>query len=222
VLLPLAFFALMAGYPFLERWVTGDARYHHILDRPRNSPARTALGVAVIAMAVDLQLAGAQDVIAFHLDMPVEDVNWALRAGFFVLPLAALQVTRHVCVALQRADRRRLRAGTVTRISVQRVADAPGAGAAGPAGYAGAESPVPEEEKARLVTRRPDELITPIPRHLIPLPTPGRAAGQLRARLNHLYLLSRLEHAPVEGNGQADAADGAAGKPAADADRRAR
>jgi ubiquinol-cytochrome c reductase cytochrome b subunit len=221
VLLPLAFFALMAGYPFLERWVTGDARYHHILDRPRNSPARTALGVAVIAMAVDLQLAGAQDVIAFHLDMPVEGVNWALRAGFFVLPLAALQVTRHVCVALQRADRRRLRAGTVTRISVQRVAGAPGAdGGAGPTGYAGAGSPVPKEEKARLVTRRPDELITPIPRHLIPLPTPHRAAGQLRARLNHLYLLSRLEHTPADGTGQPDGtADGAAGTSAAHRDR---
>jgi ubiquinol-cytochrome c reductase cytochrome b subunit len=81
---------------------------------------------------------------------------------------------------------------------------------------------VPEEERARLVTRRPDELITPVPRHLIPLPTPRRAAGQLRARLNHLYLLSRLEHAPADGTGQADGADSAAGKPAADADRRAR
>ncbi len=223
VVLPLVFFALMGAYPFLERWVTGDGRFHHILDRPRNMPARTALGAAVVAMAVDLQLAGAQDVIAFHLDMPVEDVNWALRAGFFVLPLAALQVTRHVCVALQRADRRRLRAGTVTRISVQHTAGAEGAeGGAVPAGYAGTGSPVPEEEKARLVTCRPDELITPIPRHLIPLPTPGRAAGQLRARLNHAYLLCRLEHAPVDGAGQADAADAAAGKPAADADRRPR
>jgi ubiquinol-cytochrome c reductase cytochrome b subunit len=216
VVLPLAFFALMGSYPFLERWVTGDARFHHILDRPRNMPARTALGVAVLAMAIDLQLAGADDVIAYHFDIPLEDVDWTLRCGFFVFPLAAFWVTRHVCVALQRADRRRLRAGTVTRISVQPAVGAGAADGTGAIGYDGAGSPVPQEERARLGVRRPDELITPIPRHLVPLPTPHRAAGQLRARLNHLYLLSRLEHAPMDGTGQPD---GAAGKSAAHGDR---
>jgi ubiquinol-cytochrome c reductase cytochrome b subunit len=221
VLMPLVFFVLMGSYPFFERWVTGDARFHHILDRPRNMPPRTALGVAVIAMAVDLELAGAQDVIAFHFNMPVEDVNWTLRGGFFVFPLAAFWVTRHVCVALQRDDRRRLRAGSVTGISVQPAApSAAAADGAGPIGYAGDGSPVPEEERARLVTRRPDELVTPIPRHLVPLPTPRRAAGQLRARLNHLYLLTRLEHAPTDRSGQPDgSADGAGDKSAAPGDR---
>jgi ubiquinol-cytochrome c reductase cytochrome b subunit len=207
--LPLAFFALMGSYPFFERWVTGDARYHHIVDRPRNVPARTALGAAVIAMAIDLQLAGAQDVIAYHLDMPVEDVNWALRGGFFVLPLAALWMTRHVCVALQRADRRRLRTGRVTGISA-RTADGAGAGTDDGAGatlYAAVAAPVSGDERVRLTVRRPDELITPIPRHLVPLPTPRRAAGQVRARLNHLYLLSQLEHPPADADGRANGAE---------------
>ena len=31
-------------YPFLEAWVTGDKREHHLLDRPRNAPTRTGLG----------------------------------------------------------------------------------------------------------------------------------------------------------------------------------
>ena len=33
------------AYPFLEAWVTGDKREHHLLDRPRNAPTRTGLGV---------------------------------------------------------------------------------------------------------------------------------------------------------------------------------
>jgi ubiquinol-cytochrome c reductase cytochrome b subunit len=41
--------------------------------------------------------------------------------------------------------------------------------------------------------RRPDELFTPIPRHLVPLPTPRRALIHVRARVNHFYVLSRLE-----------------------------
>src|SRR6476620_11803619 len=34
----------MMAYPFVERWVTGDNSEHHILDRPRNAPTRTAFG----------------------------------------------------------------------------------------------------------------------------------------------------------------------------------
>ena len=33
-------------YPFIEAWVKGDHREHHIADRPRNAPTRTAIGVA--------------------------------------------------------------------------------------------------------------------------------------------------------------------------------
>ena len=46
----------MAIYPFIEAWVTGDKSEHHILDRPRNAPTRTAFGVAAMtwyAHAVD-------------------------------------------------------------------------------------------------------------------------------------------------------------------------
>jgi ubiquinol-cytochrome c reductase cytochrome b subunit len=152
VVMPLVFFALMGSYPFFERRVTGDARFHNILDRPRNMPARTALGVAVIAMAIDLQLAAGDDVIAFHFGIPVEDVVWTLRGGFLIFPLLAFWLTRHVCVALQRADRRRLRAGRVTGITVQSADGRAAGGAAGAAGvgagtigYAAVGSPLPGE-----------------------------------------------------------------------------
>ena len=36
---------LLIAYPFIEAWATGDKREHHLLDRPRNAPTRTGLGV---------------------------------------------------------------------------------------------------------------------------------------------------------------------------------
>ena len=86
VALPVAFFLVMGCYPFFEQWATGDRRYHLVLDRPRNVPSRTGIGVAIMAMAADIQLAGADDVIGYHLNIPVEYLVWFFRVGFFVLP----------------------------------------------------------------------------------------------------------------------------------------
>src|ERR1700728_186670 len=58
-----------ALWPFIEQWITGDRREHHINDRPRNAPTRTALGIAVITFYGVLWLEGANDVIADHLDI---------------------------------------------------------------------------------------------------------------------------------------------------------
>jgi len=42
--------AALALYPFLERWVTGDDREHHLCDRPRDTAARTAIGIAGVTL----------------------------------------------------------------------------------------------------------------------------------------------------------------------------
>jgi ubiquinol-cytochrome c reductase cytochrome b subunit len=203
VVLVVAFFLIMGGYPVFERWATGDARYHQVLDRPRNMPARTGIGAAIIAMAVDLELAGADDVIAYKLSIPTEYLVWAFRAGFFVLPVVAFIATRHVCIALQRSDRRTLRQGAEFGIAAQQEG----------AAYTPVSRPVSDEERAVMETQRPEELYIPVPRHIIPLPTPRRAAAQLRARLNHFYVVSRLETPsagpPLGADGQADS-EGAA------------
>jgi ubiquinol-cytochrome c reductase cytochrome b subunit len=183
VVLVIAFFLIMGCYPFFEQWAVGDTRPHQVLDRPRNMPARTAIGAAIVAMAIDLELAGADDVIAFHLNMPVEDLVWAFRAGFFVLPAVAFVVARRACVALQRRDRRRLRQGAEFGIAAMREGTA----------YAAVGRPASGQERAVMEARRPDELFMPIPRHLVPLPTPRRVLAQMRARVNHFYVLSRLE-----------------------------
>jgi ubiquinol-cytochrome c reductase cytochrome b subunit len=237
VLMPILFFVGMYAYPFFERWVTGDGRPHNVLDRPRYTPTRTGIGVAVITLATVVQIAGGDDVISFHLGIAVEDLVWVLRVSFFVLPVAAFFVTQHVCVALQRADRRRLRAGHpygITGRSLdgaaarhepdgvvagpERAARAPGQSDLAPGQsdghvvtpqpeltYTSVNRPLTEKEKERMTAHRPDELIRPIPRHLIPLPTPRRVAAQVRARLNHAYLLSALEppYKTRASNGQA-------------------
>ena len=50
ILLPVAactlFLALVAVYPYIEDRLTGDRGDHHLLERPRNNPTRTGIGVA--------------------------------------------------------------------------------------------------------------------------------------------------------------------------------
>jgi ubiquinol-cytochrome c reductase cytochrome b subunit len=183
VALPTAFFLIMGCYPVVEQWATGDRRDHQILDRPRNAPARTGIGVAIMAMAADIQLAGADDVISFHLNIPVEILVWLFRVGFFVFPAVGFVVARHVCLALQRADRRKLREGETYGIAVAEPAEA----------YLPVNRPLPEETRAIVEARQPVELLMPTPRHLVPLPTPHRMSAQVKARLNHFYVRSRLE-----------------------------
>jgi ubiquinol-cytochrome c reductase cytochrome b subunit len=190
VALPAVFFFLAGLYPVFEEWATGDLRHHQILDRPRHAPGRTAFGVAVIVMGADLLLAGSDDLLSRWLMLSLYDLVWLFRIGFFVFPVAGFLITRHVCRAMQRSDRRKLRAG---------IADAiiPEDGA-----YAVVSRPVPAEQRIRMDGHRPEQLVAPIPRHLIPLPTPRRIRAQLRARLNRLYTSDRLE--TRYGTGQVD------------------
>jgi ubiquinol-cytochrome c reductase cytochrome b subunit len=52
-----------------------------------------------------------------------------------------------------------------------------------------------------LEAHRAERLIAPTPRHILPLPTPGRVRAQVRARLNHFYTRYQLE-TPSGENGQ--------------------
>ncbi|MDQ3383576.1 MAG: ubiquinol-cytochrome c reductase cytochrome b subunit, partial [Actinomycetota bacterium] len=104
LLLPLVW-TILGAYPFIEAWVTGDKREHHLLDRPRNAPVRTAIGVAAIAMYVVLSMATVNDILALKLGLSINDITQSLRALFFILPVVAFWVTKRLCLSLQRADR---------------------------------------------------------------------------------------------------------------------
>jgi ubiquinol-cytochrome c reductase cytochrome b subunit len=105
VVVPGLLFTFLIVYPFLEARVTGDKREHHVLDRPRNVPVRTALGVAFLADFILLAAAGSNDLIATHFGMSLNQITWAYRILFFVLPVVAFVVTKRICLGLQRKDR---------------------------------------------------------------------------------------------------------------------
>ena len=109
VLIPLVglvlFLAGVALYPFLEAWVSGDKREHHIAERPRNAPARTAIGAAGVVFYAVLWAAASSDLIATHFRLSIEGVILALQTLAIAGPIIAYLVTKRVCLALQRKDR---------------------------------------------------------------------------------------------------------------------
>ncbi|MGG5171296.1 cytochrome b [Pseudarthrobacter sp. J1738] len=98
-------FTALFTYPWIERWVTKDNREHHVLDRPRNAPTRTAIGVAGFVFYCVLWAAASSDLIATHFHVSLNDVTYWLRALFFIGPILGFIVTKRVALALQRKDR---------------------------------------------------------------------------------------------------------------------
>ncbi len=109
ILIPLAvsllFLALVALYPFIENWITGDKREHHVLDRPRNAPVRTAIGAAGVMFYAILWAGASTDLIATQFKMSLNQVLTAMQISLIVLPIVSFIVTKRICLALQRKDR---------------------------------------------------------------------------------------------------------------------
>ncbi|GAA1739548.1 cytochrome bc complex cytochrome b subunit [Isoptericola hypogeus] len=105
VVIPGLLFTFLFVYPFVEAKVTGDHREHHVLDRPRNVPTRTGLGVAFLTAFIILALAGSNDLIATHFSLSINTITWVFRVLFFVGPVFAFWVTKRICLGLQRKDR---------------------------------------------------------------------------------------------------------------------
>jgi len=93
VLLPGIMFTLLYAWPFIDARMTGDRSAHHLLERPRDRPGRTALGVAALTFFTVLFLAGSNDLIAKWFTVPVDTITWVFRVGAIVLPLATGYVT---------------------------------------------------------------------------------------------------------------------------------
>ncbi|MFJ4199162.1 cytochrome bc complex cytochrome b subunit [Streptomyces sviceus] len=124
VFIPFSLFPLIllaiGVYPFVEAWVTGDKREHHILDRPRNAPVRTGLGVAWLSLYVVLLIGGGNDIVATHLHLSINAITWFVRVSVFLVPVLAFVITRRVCLGLQRRDRDKVlhgrETGTIRRL----------------------------------------------------------------------------------------------------------
>jgi ubiquinol-cytochrome c reductase cytochrome b subunit len=114
VIVPGIVFTLMALYPKIEHWLTGDENYHNLAERPRNAPTRTALGAMAISWYVLLWIGGGNDLIARFFDMSINSITWFLRFAIFIVPPIVFVITKRICLSLQRRDRDKLLHGRET------------------------------------------------------------------------------------------------------------
>ncbi len=104
VLIPGIAFGIMTLWPFIEAFVTGDHREHHLLDRPRDAPVRTAIGATALTVFVVLTISAGNDVAALIFNLPVEATTDLLRIGVIVLPAITGLLTYRICRELQRRE----------------------------------------------------------------------------------------------------------------------
>jgi ubiquinol-cytochrome c reductase cytochrome b subunit len=103
-LFPLVVLAILVAYPFVERRLTGDQRYHNVLQRPRDAPGRTAFGLAFFVWVALVFFAGAADRVFVQFGLDYVTQVWVYRGLVWVAPVVVFFVTRRVCVELQEAD----------------------------------------------------------------------------------------------------------------------
>lgn len=165
-------FTSLALYPFIEAWITGDTSEHHLLDRPRNAPVRTGLGVAGMAAYGMFWLSGGNDILATQFHVSLNAVTYFMRVAVFVVPVLAFMVTKRICLSLQRADRERVLHGSESGVIVR----------SPDGGYSEAHQPLSQGE-AYTLTRHPQ------PAPLVPN---GKKVGRLRQRLSHWYAAGQV------------------------------
>jgi ubiquinol-cytochrome c reductase cytochrome b subunit len=116
VVLPGILFNLIALYPTIEAWITRDKAYHNLLQRPRDTPVRTALGAAFIMFWGILYVGGQNDVLANTFHWSLQATTRTLQVLIFVLPVLTFYFTRRICLGLQHHDEELLHHGTETGI----------------------------------------------------------------------------------------------------------
>ncbi|MEV0614722.1 cytochrome b N-terminal domain-containing protein [Nonomuraea sp. NPDC050404] len=116
VVIPGIFFTALAAYPSAERFFlarrdasnrTRSARRtaRDLLDRPRDTPVKTAIAAAGITFYGLLWAAAANDQIAHQFQLTVNAVTIFFRYAVLIGPVVAFVITRWICLALQHSDR---------------------------------------------------------------------------------------------------------------------
>jgi ubiquinol-cytochrome c reductase cytochrome b subunit len=148
VILPGIMFTSLYLYPTLESWLTKDKAYHNLLQRPRDTPVRTALGAMGITFYGVLYVGGQNDVLASTFHWSLQSTTWVLRVMIFVAPLVVFYVTRRWALGLQRHDEEVLHHGRETGI-IRRL----------PSGeYIEVHEPLPEQRRAILAMQLGEDL----------------------------------------------------------------
>jgi len=101
VVFPGLIFTIALLWPAIEQRYTGDNEIHHLLDRPRNRPKRTAAGVAMFALLFTLFAASSTDVMANFFHVSLNATLWFFRVAVIVVPIIAGFVTYQLCREMQ-------------------------------------------------------------------------------------------------------------------------
>ncbi|MEV0664355.1 cytochrome bc complex cytochrome b subunit [Actinomadura luteofluorescens] len=175
-----------AAWPFVEQWVTGDKRHHHVNERPRNAPVRTATGIAAVTFYGLLWVAGANDVIADKFHVSLFATTWFFRVTFFLGPIVAFIVTKRICLGLQRKDADVIGHGVEAGVIMM-----------SPDGKFSERHEAPRDEERHVLLSKENTRPEAPARDAKGIPAPGTKGpiGHLRSRLNRAWTFDDI---PVE------------------------
>ncbi|REE99524.1 cytochrome b [Thermomonospora umbrina] len=175
-----------ALWPFIEQWVTGDRRWHHTVERPRNAPVRTGVGMAAVAFYGLLWLAGGNDVIAEKFHVSLFATTWFFRFAVIIGPILAYIITKRVCLGLQRSDAATMHHGVEAGIILMSPDGA----------FSEKHEAAKEQERAVLLSKENTSPALPgADANGIPAPGSKGPVGHLRGRL---YRYWTFDDIPVE------------------------
>jgi ubiquinol-cytochrome c reductase cytochrome b subunit len=102
---PLVVFGFLGFWPLIERrFITHDYGYHNLLDRPRDAPLRTAIGLAVFSWVALVFVAGGIDRVTVMFDVDYVTMIWIFRVAIWVVPAIIGVIAYRVCVELQHGE----------------------------------------------------------------------------------------------------------------------
>lgn len=96
-LLPMLTFAVLYAWPGIEARITGDRGEHHVLDRPRDRPVRSAIGAAFLTFYGMLTIAGADDIFGSELQVGIRTVVTFLQWTTVILPVVVGLIVYRWC-----------------------------------------------------------------------------------------------------------------------------
>jgi ubiquinol-cytochrome c reductase cytochrome b subunit len=120
-LFPLAVFGFLYFWPYVERRLTGDVAFHNLLDRPRDNPMRTGVGVGMTTWVFLVFVAGSADRVQVLFNLSYTGQIWFYRVAVLVGPVVAGFTAAWVCRQLVRGEQveyERRRAETEARLEL--------------------------------------------------------------------------------------------------------
>jgi ubiquinol-cytochrome c reductase cytochrome b subunit len=110
-LFPMVVFGVALLHPFAERRLARDRVPHHLLDRPREHPWRTAFGVAFLSWVVLIFYAGSSDRVFVEFGISYQGQVAIYRWLVLLLPPLIFVLTKAACDELRRSGARPARGG---------------------------------------------------------------------------------------------------------------